>query len=170
MTGRRVWWYFVTFFGFIASVNAVMVTLAIRTHSGIVTEHPYEKGLAYNQVVEAEEAQEKLGWKGVIFLLPPQGGGREGGIVAETVQASPYPPVGKEILHFTLKDKSGGVITPDKATAHVTRPTQQGMDFTIELKGAETRVSFPEKGLWEVRINASVGDKKYQQSKRIVVE
>ncbi|MEQ1705902.1 MAG: FixH family protein, partial [Rickettsiales bacterium] len=64
MTGKRVWWYFVAFFGFIAAVNAVMVTLAIRTHSGVVTEHPYEKGLAYNQVVEAEKNQQKLGWNG----------------------------------------------------------------------------------------------------------
>lgn len=145
MTGRRVWWYFVAFFGFVAAVNAVMVTLAIRTHSGIVTEHPYEKGLAYNQVVKAEEAQEELGWKGTINY-------KDG------------------VLHFDLRDKKNQPINPDKTTATITRPTQQGMDFTIELKGAETRVSFPEKGLWEVRINARVGDKKYQQSKRIVVD
>ena len=145
MTGRRVWWYFVAFFGFVAAVNAVMVILAIRTHSGVVTEHPYEKGLAYNQVVEAEEAQDKLGWKGTINY-------KDG------------------VLHFDLRDKKNQPINPDKPTATVTRPTQSGMDFMVELSGAETRVSFPEKGLWEVRINASVGDKKYQQSKRIVVE
>ena len=57
MTARHVWWYFVAFFGFIAAVNAAMVTIAIRTHSGVVSEHPYEEGLAYNAVVHAEKMQ-----------------------------------------------------------------------------------------------------------------
>lgn len=145
MNGRRVGWYFVAFFGFVAVVNAAMVTLAIRTHSGTVTDHPYEKGLAYNQVVAAEEAQEKLGWNGELSYVNGN-------------------------LHFTLKDQNGIRLTPDKAAAHITRPTQQGMDFTVELKGAETSVDFPVKGLWEVRVDAEHAGEHYQQSKRIVVE
>lgn len=149
MTGKRVFWYFAAFFGFIAVVNAVMMTLAIRTHSGVVTDHAYEKGLAYNKVVEAKEAQEKLGWKGEIELLTS---------------------VGEGILHFIIKDRSGHHIIPDKAIATITRPTQSGMDFTIELKNAETRIDFPAKGVWDVRVDAVIGEKPFQQTKRIVVE
>lgn len=145
MTGRHVWWYFVAFFGFIAAVNAAMVTLAIRTHSGVITEHPYEKGLAYNQVVEAEQKQETLGWNGVI--------GYQNGA-----------------LHFALHDKNNLPIAAEKITATITRPTQQGMDFTIELKSENTPVSFPENGLWEVRVDVMHAGVHYQQSKRIVVE
>ncbi len=145
MTGRRVWWYFVAFFGLVVSVNAVMVTLAIRTHSGIVTEHPYEKGLAYNQVVEAEKQQEALGWKGIINYK-------------------------NNALFFDLRDQNNQAITPERTTATITRPTQQGMDFTIELKNTETPVDFPAKGLWEVRVDAVHEGVHYQQSKRIVVE
>ena len=152
MTGRRVWWYFVAFFGFIAAVNTVMVTLAIRTHSGIVTDHPYEKGLAYNRVVEAEKKQQELGWKSVIELRHSRAGGN------------------KLVLYFELKDKAGAIISPDKATATITRPTQSGMDFTLELKGAETAVEFPAKGVWEVRVDAQHGSVHYQQSRRIVVQ
>lgn len=152
LTGRRVFFYFLAFFLLIAAVNAVMVALAIRTHSGLITDHPYEKGLAYNKVVVAEEAQEKLGWSGLIELRHP----REGG--------NPFA------IYFELKDKSGAIIHPEKTTATISRPTQDGMDFAIELGAAETPVKFPAKGVWEVRVDAVVGDKNYQQSKRIVVE
>lgn len=145
MTGRRVWWYFLAFFGFIAAVNAVMVTLAISTHSGIVTEHPYEKGLDYNQVVEAEQQQEALGWKGIINYK-------------------------NGMLNFTLRDKKNHIITPERATATITRPTQQGMDFTVELNGTATAVRLPVNGLWKVQVDAMHEGVHYQQSKRIVME
>ena len=145
MSGKRVAWYFVAFFGFIAAVNAVMMTLAIRTHSGIVTSHPYEKGLAYNQVVEAQKKQDEWGWTADINYIDA-------------------------LLIFTLKDHKGARITPEKITATITRPTQQGMDFTVEFEGDKTPVTFPVKGAWHVRVDAVVGDKHYQHSKRMVVE
>lgn len=141
---RIIPWYFVMFFVVIAAVNAVMVTLAIRTHTGTVTEHPYEKGLAYNQTISAEEQQEKLGWKGTIIY--------ENGM-----------------LDFTLLDKNRATISPEKATATITRPTQAGMDFTLPLNAQKTPITFPARGLWEVRVDAVSNGVHYQQSKRIVV-
>lgn len=152
MTGKRVFWYFAAFFGFIAAVNAVMMTLAIRTHSGVVTDHAYEKGLAYNQVVAAEKAQRELGWMGELILRHS----RE--------EENPFA------LLFTLKDKAGNPIAFDKATATITRPAGQGMDFTLELTGERTPVAFPANGVWYVRVDAIAGDKNFQHSKRIVVE
>lgn len=145
MTGRLVWWYFVAFFGFIAAVNAAMVTLAVRTHSGTVTDHPYEKGLAYNKIVDAKERQEALGWKSAIDYK-------------------------NGALDFALHNKNNQPLAWEKATATITRPTQQGMDFTRELKGAQTPINFPAKGLWEVRVDAEYEGVHYQQSKRIVVK
>jgi nitrogen fixation protein FixH len=152
MSGKRVAWYFITFFGFIAAVNTVMVTLAIRTHSGTVTEHPYEKGLAYNQVVDAKKKQEELGWKGAVELRHSLESG------------SP------STLFFELRDNNGAVINPTKVTATITRPTQSGMDFTAALNATQTPITFPAKGIWHVRVNAVVGNKIFQQSKRVVVE
>lgn len=145
MTGKRVFWYFSVFFGFIAAVNAVMMTLAIRTHRGVVTDHAYEKGLAYNQVVEAKSKQEVLGWKGSINYA-------------------------NSMLSFTLQDKNHLLLIPDKATATIIRPTEQDMDFTVELKDTQTEVNFPVKGVWDVRVDATVGDKPFQQTKRIIIE
>ncbi len=146
---RLIPWYFVMAFVAVAIVNVAMVTVAIRTNTGLVTEHPYEKGLAYNKVIEAEEAQEKLGWKGDIEYA----GGK---------------------LVFTLRDKENKKIIADKITATITRPTQAGMDFTADLTGGTAKVKFPAQGLWEVRIDAQTGEnyngQHYQQSKRIVVQ
>lgn len=145
MTGRRVFWYFFAFFGFIVAVNAVMITLALRTHSGIVTEHPYEKGLAYNRVIEAEQEQAALGWKGTLRY--------ENGM-----------------LRFELRDRENNPIAPDKVTANFTRPARQGMDFSVEMKTPEMAVEFPARGLWEVRVDAVYQGVHYQKSRRIVVE
>ena len=142
---RWIPWYFVAFFLVVAAVNAVMVTLAIRTHTGIITEHPYEKGVAYNAVVSQEAAQEKLGWKGAIAL---QG----------------------DVLTFVLHDASGAVLHPSGAVAHMVRPTQGGMDFDVTLKDGAAHVAFPVHGIWDVRVFATVGKTTYQQVKRVVAQ
>jgi nitrogen fixation protein FixH len=138
-------WYFVMFFALIFLVNGVMVTLAIRSHTGTVTEHPYEKGLAYNRVVEAEERQEALGWRGDMQYADG-------------------------ILSFALRDKNGRNIAPEKGIVVISRPTQAGMDFTVPLAGAQTPLHFPERGLWEVRIEAEASGQRYQQAQRVVAE
>ena len=142
---RWIPWYFVLFFVVIGVVNAVMVTLAIRTHTGMVTEHPYEKGLAYNEVVAAEAAQKKLGWKGEIN-------------------------VSKDTLYFNLRDANGKPLKVENASAHFSRPTQAGMDVDVPLTNGQAQMDLPVKGLWEVRVFAKHGDKTYQQSKRVVIE
>lgn len=145
MTGKHVFFYLGAFFLFIAAADAWMIILAIRTHSGVITDHAYEKGLAYNQVVAAHQKQEEFGWKGVIDY-------RNG------------------LVHFALRDKNGVALSPRKTMATFTRPTHAGMDFSVELSHADTAVDFPAKGLWEIRVDAVVGDRLFQQSRRIMVK
>lgn len=142
---RMIPWYFVMFFAFIAIVDGIMVTLAVRTHTGLVTDHAYEKGLAYNQIVQAADAQAQLGWKSEIAL--------EGNTV-----------------YFRLRDAQSQPLAWEQATATISRPTQAGMDFTVDLRPDGSAISFPLKGLWEVRVDASHRGVHYQQTKRIVVE
>lgn len=144
MNGKQVFGYFLAFFGLIIAVNAVMITYAIRTHSGTVSKHPYEEGLAYNKVIEAEETQEALGWSSTITYS-------------------------NGMLYFDMFDANHVPIIPDKAIAHMTRPIQYGMDFTAELQGRETSIHFPINGLWEVRIDATYQNMHYQKSKRIII-
>lgn len=148
--GRRVFWYFVLFFVTLIAVDVTMATVAIRTQTGVVTEHPYETGVAYNKVVAAYKEQEALGWKGDVSFKAG-------------------------VFSFSLKDSANHPVIAEKVTAQFSRPTQSGMDFsaTFAANGnGEYSVSpsFPAKGVWDVRLFATQGDKHYQHPQRIVVE
>lgn len=142
---RWIPWYFVLFFAVIAIVNAGMVTMALRTHSGLVTDHPYEKGLAYNDVIDGSAKQAALGWKSDISLK-------------------------KSVLHFTLRDADNKPLAFTTATASFARTTQSGLDFTVDLKGSDTPVTLPAQGLWHVRIAAIANGKSYQTAARLVAQ
>jgi hypothetical protein len=43
------------------------------------------------------------------------------------------------------------------------------MDFSVSLTEGKVTVTFPAKGLWEVRVFATAGGHSFQQSRRIVV-
>lgn len=147
---RLIPWYFVAFFAIIFLVDGVMVTLALRDYGGTVTEHPYEKGLAYNEVVKAEAAQAALGWQGGIEFL-------------------------KGTLTFALWDRDNHPVSLDQVTVRFSRPAQVGRDFDVSLRQTmpgvwKAKANPPLPGLWEVRVYARHGNHRYQQSKRIVVE
>jgi len=49
---------FVAFFAVIVAVNAVFITKALNTHSGVVVKQPYKKGLDFNATLERARAQQ----------------------------------------------------------------------------------------------------------------
>ena len=59
-------WYFVAFFVVLAILDGIFVTIAATTHTGVITENAYQKGLDYNEVVAASEEQDEIGWVGNI--------------------------------------------------------------------------------------------------------
>lgn len=140
---RIIPWYFVMFFSVIIAVNLVMAHFAYKTRPGLVTDHPYEKGIAYNKIVAAEEQQEKLGWKADIEY-------RDGALL------------------FRLQDRHQQALKPEKVTASFYRPQHDGMDFDVALTGDKTPVKLPAPGLWEVRVDGTYQGTHYQQHKRIV--
>lgn len=153
MARRDKWipWYFVAFFAVVGLVDAVMVTLAVRTQTGTVTSHAYEKGLQYNTVVAAAEAQEKLGWQGQIVWEPEA-----------------------QLVRFALKDKTGKALSLSQTEVLFRRPTQAGLDFTMALQpqaeGAQAKVAFPKAGLWEAVVKAQSQGQPYQFIQRMVIE
>ncbi len=150
LKGRTVFIWFAAFFAFIAAADAIMITLALRTHKGLVTEHPYEKGLSYNKVIDAYEAQASLGWDGKISY-------------------------GKGKLKFSLRDKSGQLVVLDKVSANLVRLGGNTADVITSLAKRDdgkwqVAIDLPLPGLWEVSVFAQQGDKKFQQTKRIYVK
>ncbi len=141
---RLIPWYFVAFFLVVILVDGVMATIAVRTRTGLVTDHAYERGLNYNQAIAAERGQEELGWKANITIR-------------------------EQTLHVTLTDATGAPVTPTTMRAHFYRPSTEKLDFEVTLKNGEAALSPPANGLWEVQVFATVGDKRFQQRKRIVL-
>lgn len=146
---RRVPWMFVAFFAAIAIIDAGLVTIAVRTGTGTVTEQAYEKGLDYNRTLEAAARQAAEGWQGAIGLE-----GRR--------------------LSFALKDRDGGPVRGAAVRAEIVRPVAAGRDFGLPLREAapgvyEAETDFPLPGQWNVRIYASWQDRHYQQARTFTV-
>ena len=125
---------FVAFFAVVAAENGVFITLAIKTMPGVVTEHAYEKGLAYNQTLEAAQEQEKTGLQGTTTY-------KDG------------------VLSFSFKHKKNGApVSGAKVTAKIIRPVTEGhgMDAALLEEGKSgvymARIALPMQGLWEVKV------------------
>ena len=73
LTGRHVLTILIAFFGVVFAVNGVFLTLALSTHTGLVANEPYVKGLHYNDRVAAEVAQQRLGWRVEVAELSSEG-------------------------------------------------------------------------------------------------
>jgi nitrogen fixation protein FixH len=60
--GWHVLGVFLAFFGIVFAVNGALIYKAISTHTGLVANEPYRKGLAYNERIGADERQARLNW------------------------------------------------------------------------------------------------------------
>lgn len=139
----------VLFFLVFMAVDAVMVTLAVRTQTGVVTEQAYEKGLAYNRALEAAAEQADWGGTGIITLD------------------------GKK-LSFELRDRDGQAITDADVTATLRRPVQSGYDVTYPMINGNnniftTDVKFPLPGEWDIKVSAKWQNRHYQMQDTFIV-
>lgn len=151
---RWIPWYFVGFFCSLVLVLVPMCIIAVRTNSGVVTEHAYEKGLAYNKAIEADAQQKSLNWKGDVVLTPN--------------------PNGKTAADFTLLDDAGHPLDQATVSLWLVRPTQNGMDKKFDMQATDsghyhTELDLPAQGLWEARISVMRMGRNYQITKRIVI-
>lgn len=63
ITGKMVLITFILFFGIIIGVNVVFISKATGTFPGLITQHPFKKGVAYNKTLEQRRAEAKLQWR-----------------------------------------------------------------------------------------------------------
>lgn len=112
LKGQHVLIGMVLFFGTIFAVNGVLLYKAIATHSGIVAQEPYRKGLQYNTRVAADERQRALGWDDAVTL---EAGGK---------------------ITVKMTDQIGGPITQLSLAGFIGRPSTTQHDIRVAL--AET--------------------------------
>jgi nitrogen fixation protein FixH len=116
LTGRKVLFILVAFFGVIASVNGVMIYAALSTFRGEEVAHAYDRGLAYNREIAKARDQAARGWnvEGLLSRLPSGG------------------------AHVSIraKDASGADVCGAAFTATLAAPADKKMDVSVDL--AET--------------------------------
>jgi len=142
--------YFVAAFLLLFVIDGTMVYKAVSTNTGVVTDKPYEHGLAYNTYLQEQAEQNARGWKADVTYK-------------------------NGALAFTLKGADGQPLTGAQVKAHIMRPVQAGMDFDVVL--AETtpglyisESKFPKPGLWNIEVSASWQNQPYRLAQELVIQ
>ena len=124
---RWIPWVFVGGMLLVVAVNAVLIFFALSTFTGVTTGHAYDRGRAYNHVIEAAARQEALGWRADVQLR------------------------GNSLV-VTMADR-GGAALPGRLEGRLLRPlegTTQPLDFAATATGsfrADTGARQP--GQWD---------------------
>lgn len=168
-TRQRGWWYpwiFVGGMGIVIVVNAVLIFLAVSTFPGFETRDHYERGLAYNDALEATRAQAALGWSSEIRF--------EASAAQQTgpTERSEGPQQG--ILVAILKDRSGAPLSDLNVRVRLVRPTHDGFDMetTMMRRGDgsyASAIELPLPGQWDAELVAYNADSVFQESQRLFV-
>lgn len=150
---RWIPWAIVAFMGVVVLVNGTMVWFATTSFTGLQTEGHYVKGLAYNRVLEAERAEQALGWT---VTTEYSSTGVRRGLVAARVQ-----------------DAAGAPLDGATVTARLVRPTQAGHDMDVALVSRgngvyATEVELPLSGLWDIQTQIAHRSDIYRTAQRIL--
>lgn len=144
------WWVFgafATFFGVVILVNAVFITSALQSHSGLVIDDAYKKGLSYNTTLQ--EAKNQPNWSSEVEFS-------------------------NGLLTWNLTDENAAVIEDAKVNARFFRPVKDGDDFNAELQYDGQGIysltpEFPVKGSWIVNLSAAWNNQTYKTQKTLIV-
>jgi nitrogen fixation protein FixH len=144
VTGRFVLVSIVLFFLVVASVNALMMTLAIRTFPGADARNGYDASQNYNREIAASREQHDRGWVSDITFVRD----------AE-----------KAKLSVALHAKDGQPVTGLRIIADLAHPSDKRKDHRAELN--EVRPGIYEAlegglaaGAWGLTITGTKGDER----------
>ncbi len=146
---------FIAGFLVVVGVNATLIFFAQDTFSGLDTQNPYERGLDYNKTLAAEAAVERLGWQSKTEIVGASDGTRS--------------------LEVRITDRDGRPLDGLKMMAYLVRPSNQGLDVTVEPRALGdgrygTSFVLPAPGQWDVRVVARYDDVAWQHSERLFVK
>ena len=135
--------------GFVAVVNAVMITQALGTFPGEAgIENGYDLSNTYNKILSNEQAQESLGWKLVVF-------GRD------------------QHLVVNLTGRDGAALAGLDLTATAVRPVgpenTTHLGFAPDGDGHYVSAGPLDLGQWMVDITAKAPGRHYIVTRRVII-
>jgi nitrogen fixation protein FixH len=149
---RWIPYAFVAFFGVVLLANGAMIWIAFATWTGLETESAYQKGLAYNRVLDQAEAQAALGWR--VDLAFAQADARA------------------LAVKLALADRHGNLIENARISTTFFRPTHEGHDRIAAIAHRyggeyEARVELPLAGQWEVHLSIERASEVWRETRRV---
>jgi nitrogen fixation protein FixH len=155
LTGRKVLFMLVAFFGVVIAVNLVMMRLAIQTLPGTEVDSAYSASLAYEKEIEAARDQSARNWK-VDAHVERSG---EGGAT----------------LQIEARDSSGRPMSGLKFQGRFERPTDRRADLPVVLaevgigiyRGSAPTIA---PGQWDLVLEgASAGQRLFLSKNRVLL-
>lgn len=142
LTGRMVAAMLVLFFGVIVSVNATIMTVALRTMPGVETKSAYEDSQRFNAEIARQHERDARGWNAAA-ALSRQGEGAT--------------------LAVTLADRLSQPLAGFTTTARLRHPATSARDHEIALTEQapgryDARFDHIESGAWILELQARRGD------------
>ncbi|WP_368414633.1 FixH family protein [Falsiroseomonas sp.] len=145
---RWIPWVFVGGMTVVVLVNLVLVYAALSTFTGVTTGRSYDRGRAYNRVLEEAARQDALGWSARVTL--------DGGLLSVVATDREGLPVGGRVQGVLHRPLEGAEIPLDFAAAGPGR-------FIAEAAPPAT-------GQWEARLTLfGARDERLEIRQRLVI-
>jgi nitrogen fixation protein FixH len=143
----------VAFFAVVAAVNAIMMTAAISTFSGVETANSYEAGVTFARDEAAAVAQEGRHWRVTAALKPAAG--------APT------------LIELSAKDASDRPLAGLEASITLIHPNDRRRDHSVTMQadgpGRFRGAIAPIAGQWDFVIELSRGGERLFRSKERII-
>jgi len=149
---RYIPWLFVAGFAIVVGVNAIMITFAVGSFSGLYTPKPRERGLHYNDVVAEQKTRDALGWR------------IETTWRAETGQ-----------LALSVSDAAGRPLTGALVSAELVRPVEKRPPVAVALATIDAGkfagfVELPVRGNWDLDVVVERDGDRFAQTRRLFLK
>jgi len=154
LTGRTVLAIFLGFFATVIAANGIMIHCAISSFRGVVVDHPYEAGLAFNTDIAAARAQEARHWQVEVRMRPARAG---------------------QLVEVAARDAQGAPVTGLSVKGSFAAPVDARLDRRVDLvertPGSYTGEAPIAAGRWDFELSARRGGETLFQSRnRVLVD
>ena len=155
LTGGMVAAMLVLFFGVIVSVNATIMTMALRTMPGVETRSAYEASQHFNEEIARQHERDARGWSATTMLARQSEGAT---------------------LAVTLTDRGGTPLGGFATSARLRHPATSARDHGLVLSESrpgryEGRLETIEPGSWILELQAKRGNELVFVSRsRVILE
>ncbi|MBI3196883.1 MAG: FixH family protein [Rhodospirillales bacterium] len=150
--GRYIPWLFVGGFAIVVGVNAIMITFAVGSFSGLYTPKPRERGLHYNAVVAEQKVRDTLGWR-----------------IDTTWRAE----TGR--LELAVSDAAGQPLAGARVSAELVRPAEKRPPVGVTLAMTDPGkfagfIELPVRGNWDLDVIIERDGNRFAQTRRVFLK